>query len=310
MNFSPVIDDPIWYEIREFVLATVTHCANKTAYDETDLSVAATKLSAWAWATAGYELTVETVFRPDVIANFIAVGVPEYKPSGRGNLRSQLLRMSEVLLPNSAQRKLTPLPPSDPTRPYKDKEIVSLRSWAPAQTTPARRTNAKVLLALGFGAGLSASEIGNVRARDLHIDDQGVVVHVEGERERDVPVLQDWESALVERSTTISPDTFAFRENHAAYYPNLVSNFVNRSDVTVVRPQTQRMRTTWILCHLGASSPLGPLMTAAGVDSLQALSRYLKFLQWPDSAAIRALLRSPNIGLGQISGERNQPTLR
>ena len=290
-DFAPAIDDAVWYEVREFVLDVVGRCEGRTAYDALDLKIATTKLCAWAVQTAGYELDIDLVFRRDVIAYFIATGAPEYKPAGRGNLRSQLLRMSEVLLPGLTQRRLAPLPPSDPTRPYKPKEEVTLRSWAAAQSTPARRANAQVLLALGFGAGLSASELGNVHTADLLIDPDGVVVHVAGEREREVPVLRTWEPALIARARLLAPDRFVFRENHTAFYPNLVSNFVNRSHAGAVRPQTQRMRTTWILYHLETGTPIVPFLNAAGIDSLQGLSRYLKFLPSVPPDVARSRLR-------------------
>lgn len=291
MTYEPMQPDPVWYEVREFVLSAVAKCSGRTPYDDRDLLIAATKLSSWAWETAGLDLDVEVVFRRDLIANFVAVGASEYRPAGRGNLRSQLLRMSEVLLPGVNARKLQPLPPSDPTRPYRPMEQVSLRAWAESQSTAARRANARVLLSLGFGAGLSATEIGNLRVGDIVMDTDGVVIRVMGDRRRDVPVLARWEADLAARTEELASDRWAFRENHKAFYPNLISNFVNRSSVTVVRPQTQRMRTTWIVTHLTLGTPALALLRASGVDGLGALSRYLKFVSPPDESEARRWLR-------------------
>lgn len=249
----------------------------------------------WAWETAGFELDEATIFRRDVIANYVATGANEYKPAGRGNLRSQLLRMAEILLPETAQRRLPPIPASDPTRPYRAAEIQSLRAWAEWQSTSARRANARTLLALGLGAGLSAVEIGTLRVDDMQVDDLGVLIHVRAERTRDVPVLRDWEQDLIVRTKLLAPGSWAFRENHNEFYPNLISNFVNRSKVTVVRPQAQRMRTTWLLTHLAAGTPLRPLMAAAGIQSLSALNRYLGFLPLPQLDEVRGSLRLAGI---------------
>lgn len=286
-----MIDDPVWAEVRGFVTHCVESCTGHTAYDDQDLNIAATKLCAWAWETAGFDLRVDVVFRRDVIGHYIATGAGEYKPAGRGNLRSQLLRMSEILLPETTQQRLTPLPPSDPTRPYKPKEIASLLAWAEWQSTAARRANARTLLSLGLGAGLSAVEIGHFRIRDIRIDEDGVVAHVQGDRERDVPVLRAWESNLIDRYRQLDGDRWAFRENHTDFYPNLVSNFVNRSKATVVRPQAQRMRTTWLVTHLTAGTPLAALVSAAGVESLAGLGRYLRFVGTVDEVIARAALR-------------------
>lgn len=269
----------------------VQNCSGRTPYSDQDLNIAATKLSVWAWETAGFELEASLVFRRDVIGNYIATGASEYKPAGRGNLRSQLLRMSEVLLPESTQRRLSPLPPSDPTRPYRPNEIQSLRAWASGQSTPARQGNARTLLALGLGAGLSAVEIGTLRIRDIQVDRFGVLVDVQGDRPRTVPVLRQWEPDLIARVQQLPSDSWAFRENHTAFYPNLISNFVDRSKVTVVRPQTQRMRTTWLLVHLSAGTALPSLLAAAGTESLSALDRYLQFLEPEPAGDLRQHLR-------------------
>jgi integrase len=281
----------VWLAVREFVNAAVTACAGKTAYDKLDLKIAVTKLAAWARTHAGYPLDNTVLFRREVIANFIATGATEYRPAARGNLRSQLFRMSEILLPAHAVRRLRPLPPSDPTRPYTPQEIALLRVWANTESTSARVANANVLLALGIGGGLSASEIGNVRVEDLLVDELGVIVRVTGERAREVPVVHAWEGALRVRAATLSSERFAFRENHGKFYPNLVSNFVARSHVIGPLPQTQRMRTTWIVHHLERGTPVKALLQAAGVESLEAFTRYVTFLPSLENSEYRRLLQ-------------------
>jgi integrase len=199
-----------------------------------------------------------------------------------------------VLLPPSRSlHRLNPLPPSEPAPPYSAAELISLRSWASSQSTPARRTNASVLLACGVGAGLSASEIGNLRVQNIVIDNAGVKVIVDGRRQREVPVLGEWEEPLRCRVDELAGNRFAFRENHTQFYPNIVSNFVNRSRVVGVRPQTQRMRTTWIIRHLAAGTHVVAFMDAAGVDSLEALTRYVRFVPRLDRREERKQLRNP-----------------
>lgn len=292
-TFEPAIDTAVWLAVREFVLESVSDCAKKTPYSEGALNVATTQLTAWAWQTAGLPLEREVIFHRDTIARFIATGATRWKPAGRGNLRSQLLRVSEALLKgNVSLRRLGALPPSDAAAPYSMSELVSLRNWAATQSTPFRRKNAAVLLALGAGTGLSASEIGRLRVSEIRPDTLGVVVHVLEDRIRAVPVLRGWETVLAERSRSLSPEAFAFRENHTADYPNLISSFVVRSGTMTVRPTSQRLRATWIVHHLSAGTPVVELMKAAGVESLEAFTRYVKFVPPSDSATARHLLRA------------------
>lgn len=290
-SYEPTIDTALWLEVRDFVESAVDECGDTTAYSSDTLRIAATRLAAWCWETGGLPLERDVIFARDTIAHYIAVGMPNSKPSARGNNRSQLLRMSEVLLGRSASlRKLGALPPSDPSAPYSTAELIALRNWADAQTTASRRVNAATLLALGVGAGLSASEIGYTRARHLRIDNEGVVVDVRGERARSVPVLYMWEDVLRERAQQLAPERFAFREEHTVFYPNLISNFVNRSQWGKVRPQTQRMRATWIVHHLTIGTPVVPLMHAAGVESLEAFTRYTRFVPTIDEMVARRVL--------------------
>ncbi len=52
------------------------------------------------------------------------------------------------------------------------------------------------------------------------------------------------------------------------------------------------MRATWMVTHLTAGSPVKALVEAAGVDSLEALTRYLRFVPDADVAAYRAAFRA------------------
>jgi len=288
-DYSPALDTGCWAAIGAFTLASVADTVDALPYDTADLNFAATRLVAWCWETAGLPLDRHIVFHRDTIARFISVGCPKLKPASRGNLRSQLLRMSEML-GQPAPRRLKALPPSDPSSPYSAEQLLSLRSWASGQSTAGRRANAAVLLALGAGAGLSASEIGDLRVADIQVDELGVLVNVTGNRARSVPVLREWEGALADRRASLDPKKYAFRENRKHFYPNLISNFIDRGHPTRVRLTTQRMRATWIVHHLGVGAPISVLMEAAGVQSLEAFTRYLRFVSRPNSTVARKIM--------------------
>jgi len=276
-------------------VSAVTEACPKVVYDEKDLMLVCARLAVWAERAAGLPVERDVLFRRDVISQFIATGLPTFNPSARSNMRSQLLRMSEVLLDRSSvPRRLAPLPPSDPAKPYTSKELVSLRSWASGQSTPGRRANAAVLMGAGAGAGLSASEISGLHVGDIEVDADGVLLHVREGRVRSVPVLDEWCDGLRDRAEQLPSDAFAFRENRAGHYPNLVSNFVARSGRVGVKPQSQRLRATWIVRHLTAGTRVVELLQAAGVESLEAFTRYLKFVPGLDASEARELLSTPD----------------
>ena len=103
-------------------------------------------------------------------------------------------------------------------------------------------------------------------------------------------MLREWEAALIERAASMDPGKYAFRENHTTFYPNLVSNFVDRGQPTRARLTTQRLRATWIVNHLDAKTPIVALVEAAGVESLEAFTRYLCFVAVLDTAQYREVL--------------------
>lgn len=198
-------------------------------YEVSDLYLAMSRLTLWTWQSAGLELDYPIVLRRAVIDRFARVGLPDFNEAARGNIRSQLLRMSEVLLdPELAPRRLTPMRAASPSQPYSNREIVSLRGWADSQTTAERRSNVAVLLAAGLGAGLSASEIGNVRVHEIVASEHGVNIEVSGSRPQTVPVLNEWREPLMERIQTLTGDRFVFRENHTTFNDNLISNSTGR----------------------------------------------------------------------------------
>ncbi|MEX1080167.1 MAG: hypothetical protein WED09_13790 [Homoserinimonas sp.] len=277
-DYQPKIDPADWALVREFTESAVRDSEGQTPYADKDLLSSCARLAQWCRRSAGLDLDRETVFRRQVIDRFTQVGLPDHGEASRGNIRSQLLRMSEALLDTRlAPPRLAPLSRASASAPYTRKELISLRSWAAHQSTAARRANAEVLLALGAGAGLTAREIGELRTSDIEVDELGVVVHVHGERNRQVPVLHEWATVLAERSRRLKPDLFAFRENHRGNYDNLISNFVARSKADV-QPQSQRLRATWIVRHLETGTPVVPLLRAAGVESLEAFTRYLPYV--------------------------------
>jgi len=293
-EYTPDLPPEEWAVIADFVRAAVTACDCLTPYTARELLIASARHAHWCVFTAGLPLDRDVIFHRDTIAEYAARGCPQLTLASTGNIRSRLLRMSELLLPPAARTsRLAALPASPPTEPYTIREQVALRSWATGQVTPYREVTCHVLLALGLGAGLSAGEVGAVQAKHLHCDADGVLVEVVGKRARLVPVLAEWEPVLVNvAGTAMRPDLYVFRPRRDKAHRKLISNFVDKTNVGRVRPNLQRMRATWIVTHLTAGSPVKALVEAAGVDSLEALTRYLRFVPDADVAAYRAAFRA------------------
>jgi integrase len=291
-SFEPTMSQRDWAAVEEFSRSVVADAAPKTTAAAVDLLTAVSRLALWCHKSAGYPLEREVVFDRDVISEYVTHGCPELRTKGsRGTRRSLLLRVAEsVLPPQERVARLEALCVANPRAPYTEAEQISLRSWAAGQVTAQRRQDCHVLLALGLGAGLSSGEMMALRVSDIEADDEGVLVHVHGKRDRVVPVLGHWEPALANLRETCNPAEPALGANRTTMNPNWVSNFVSKTQGSL-KPNSQRMRNTWIVHHLTARTPFYALVVAAGLETTEMLDRLLRFVPRPTQDEVRAALR-------------------
>jgi integrase len=276
MPYTPAIEIESWAQTRAFVTTAVAKCSGKTPYSDGDLSQTTSRLAAWM---LDLPLTNRVAFDPLTIERFITNGLPNYAPASRGNRRSILLRMSETLLGDKARRvRLTPLPPSTACAPYTEGEVAELRRWA-RLSTGARRKSALALVALGVGAGLSASEVAAVRKSDVEKLGNEMVVNVHGPRARSVRVEGTCAEDLALALRGLESNDWIFCSGRTAAGKNLVTNFVARTETDGTSPNSQRMRATWIVGHLNRGTAVIELMRTAGVASLEAVTRYVQFAE-------------------------------
>lgn len=290
-EYRPAMPDTHWQAIGDFVRTAVVDSAPGTPYSIAELMSTVTRHVHWCWQTAGLDLDREVIFSRRVIAHAVGQSSRGLSSASQANARSQLLRVAEQLLPDDGLRRLPVLISSSPSQPYSPAELTMLRSWTHGQTTPRGRQSAAALVSLGVGAGLAARELCTVTTADVRADNEGVLVSVTSGRCRTVPVLRSWEDMLLETVSQARPDAPLFRPGHGVFYPNIVTNFVARSAGVELKPQSPRMRATWVVTMLTAGLPPHALMLAAGVTSLEAFTRFMEFVPAGDKALARFMLR-------------------
>lgn len=276
--------------------AAVTDCDLKTKYSARELIRVAAYHVHWCWQTAGVALDRDTIFSRELIMEFIDRG-NDTSQSYRGNDRSKLLRMSELLLgPAKRTARLKPLPKTSIARPYSAAEVILLRAWADGQNTQRRTVNAHMLLALSLGAGLNGGEVMGMRCKHVTVDDEGVLVNVVDRRPRIVPVLAEWESTIkAVAQAALNPNMYLFLPNTRRPSGSALNNFTTHRTIQgSVHASTQRMRATWLVTHMSAGTPPRHLLEAAGVDSLESLTRYLQFTSVVAPSDVRRALRHAN----------------
>lgn len=277
VTYEPQLPEGDWALIRAFVLAVVEDVDSQLPYPSASTLHAVTHHVDWCVNTVGLPLSRADLFRRDVIAAAVAT-MPTAQTSTRGRRRSLLLRVGEALGTIPVMPALPPLSAATPSTPYTRNEVDEIYRWASTQSDK-DRPSAFALAALGLGAGLATRDLAAVRARDVRYG--GAYVRVS---ERDVPVLDEWvEELRLLAFRAPDKDARLFRPG-VAWSKNVVTVFVGRSLGSGMRPSTQRMRATWLVHHLSTGTPMQDLLNAAGLQSMDALVRYERFLP-PSSAA-------------------------
>lgn len=273
-DYIPDLPSDAWGDIKDFVLTTVAKVRDRVPYNDQALINAVARHVDWTVSIAGFDLDAQSLFRRDVIGAAVSL-MPTTSTSTMGRRRSLLLRVGEVLGVIPVPTPLPPLAASSPSAPYSARDVEKLLNWAYRQGNPGEQQSARALLALGLGAGLPTRDIGNARAE--HIGDAGSTLVVPGPPARVIPVAPDWAEELSEVRHESAPSDLLFQP-HVNRTKNYVTVFVSRTMGAGIRPSTQRMRSTWLVEHLATGTPMQDLLYAAGLQSMDSLIRYEKFL--------------------------------
>lgn len=270
-----------------------------TPYQARELLGALTQLALFC-SGEGLPVTAEVWLSREVIERFIAVGCPQVTERTRGNYRSRLLRLSEVVIGGvCATGKVPKLSGSSPHRPYSRTELADLWGWASGQPTEELRWGCKTLMALGAGCGLDSPEVIPLRVHDIRRPSGtgGPVVAVtRGARSREILCRRPWEGVLAaaaDRLDIPGAASYLFRPSSHGRGTNTVTNFLCRTKPSqdVPRLVMGRLRSTWLVGLFNDRVPITVIVAAAGVDTLHGLSRILPFLDPVPAEQAAALLR-------------------
>jgi integrase len=247
---------------------------------------AAGKLADWAIGL-GLEPVPAVLLHPSVIERF-AAHAPGLTGVTRRTLRTSLRFLARRVVPGLAPAD-APLPRERAKAPYTEAEIAGYLALAGAQPTPARRMRAAGLICLGAGAGLIRADLRAVRGTDISARSGGVIVAVNGNRPRAVPVLARYHAPLLAVAAfagtgLVTGGTDPARRNVTT---PLVSALAGGTGLP--RLDTSRLRATW-LAGCAAQIGLAAFMHAAGITCSQRLGDLLATLDPGSEAEAVALL--------------------
>ncbi|WP_156163799.1 site-specific integrase [Demequina maris] len=281
-----------WEPIAAFVREAVRDAQPRTRYTARNLLATFSVYADWCYRVCGEELDRAAILQPALIAEWADLAIEDVERTTAGNYRSRLLRIMEVLNPGAARPRMVALPSSKGIDPYTGEELYKIWSWAYGLVKPRNSRDAIVLVAACVGAGLTGTEVAHLRARDVQVDDDGVMLLTSGARPRIVPVLASVEQIFIDAVAGLEPYDFVFRPGRDDAYKNTVSMFVHKYVHGGVEVKTQRLRATWVIGRLREGVPIQAVMKAMGIEDFSAITRFLRNVPDLDVAEFRARLRA------------------
>lgn len=291
-NFTPKMSRQLWRAIGDFTRSAVTDFAPAHEREAELVMSAVARLVAWSRESGGMKLQRNTVFSGNNIEAYIKHGLDGYSPYAAANARRYLMRVAREL--NIVEMHLVKSRPArkpNMQQPYTEAEMRRFRAMGGYRSTELRQHRWTVYLALAAGCALSASEIEQVRRRDVTDTTDGLTVQVAG---REVTCSVEYEDDL--RGCL----NYAVDDEHLFPYPRtgrtgnqrqMVFKYIVKMAGAEAPPVPGRLRATWIVDQLKRNTPLRTLMTALGVTSLRPLEGYIRYLPEADADTARAQLR-------------------
>ena len=295
VDYTP--DLPVEYvdQIRTFVENAVAMALPKTSYAAKTLLSPAMRFTYWAVFVAGAEQDATAVFQRELIEYYVRETMGELREGTRRNNRAWLFRVAEAVNPETNPRNPMPLNQRGMDTPYTSGELDILDGWAAGQGTAYSRRAATTLVALGAGAGLSSREIALLRNDAIILAaDRSVTIRITEEGcPRHIPVAARYEKALTKAVKGIQGERFVFLPQRTRTGNDVVSSFVARTSRPTGTPtvRVQRLRNTWLVQQMTNRVDVLTLMEAAGLKSLESISRLASFVPRPSDTERTAQLR-------------------
>lgn len=262
------------------------------------LLYAAAHLAAWCDEQA-IPVTTAIALRLSTIERFCAAAERDgrYSATTRATIRSRLRCLADANCvvgnppqpPRLSRQRVRP--------PYDDQEVAGYFALARAQSSPTRCQRLLALLCAGLGAGLAPQDYRDLRGTDV-AEGPGsrVVVHVRGERPRQVPVLEAYASELaaIAQATGNSLLLGGSKPDRRNVTSGLLHSIDGDPGLSPLDPR--RLRSTWLVTLLRRRVRLDVLLAAAGLESPASLGDLVGYLSEPEEDAFSQL--ADEFGLG------------
>jgi integrase len=266
-----------WDAIASFVRASVTLIENESTAAVRYYLTSVSKFALWAYSRGLPIVDPADILNPATVFRYVTEEMEKFKPSYRaqemGRLQNLLLKIGDpdTNYPRAAEHRSA----ISEMEVYTAAEQTAFVSSCNNRSTKRQRSNMRVLLGLGFGAGLKVGELNNVRTHDIQQRENHHVVRVPGARERVVPIRADWVPILLDGLADRRPDDYALLGyRHETLSTRLAIEMHLRAP-NEPHPAPSRMRSTWIVEHLTRGLRPDVLASIAGLGVADSFRTYV-----------------------------------
>ena len=276
-TFVPDQDDAVWESIATAVRASVARCQFSSIQTAKAHAVTLTAFLRWR-ASMGQSTTPTDALTFATIDAYHVHGMPDLGERSRRDYRSRLRHIATTVnasvdAPPSLRLGYNQVNPG-----YTISEEAILRRVAITQSLPEVRRRVCAIVGFCAGAGLSSSELRDLKRSEVIVEDDGTItVNVRGDRPRRTVVRR-----LYERHVTVA---LAGLKAEQTVLPTLKSSspitaILKDADLFGDSPviDTRRLRTTWITWLMTQRIPLQLAFEASGLQSARTFYDQLAHL--------------------------------
>jgi integrase len=199
-------------------------------------------------------------------AKYLATHVPANRSMLRGCLRriARAVSTTHGIPARGEEFERRPL-----KEPVSDEVIAGYRSIVPLQPTAYRQRNLKAMLCLAAGAGLRSVECVLVTGRHVRTESGFVLIDVEGDHPRSVPVRREYESDLLALAAAHPDEPLLGSNPRATRAP--MADWMSRLTIPDWLPPMNiaRLRSHWMLTYLSANVNIPSFLYFAGVNDIR-----------------------------------------
>lgn len=273
-NYRPRLAGEHWPAIEHMVRAGVNATNPSTTGTTRCYLAAVTRYVLWVYLTTGYPLeNPEEVF----LHHLIRMYARDQWKGDESKYRQVNLERLKLIARNLGDDDPVEEPtwPVSPKGLYTDADKATLAASARARSTARSRGNMQIIVALGFGAGLRGDEIATARVEDITIDRDSAEIRVRGKHPRVVPMLPEWVN-LLESGLEGRAEGEALRGYRYDKVPTWIITNHHVLAPDEPHPSPQRMRSTWIVDHYDAGTPMARLHEISGYPLIGELRKHIR----------------------------------